>query len=173
LVVSQRIINESCQYGAFTVKRIFIGTLVLLLGLTVAGCKKKQSQPNQNVGGGGGGGSPGSQPASQPSGGGSGTNTRPPPADRWECGDGKCETDKTEDCAICVKDCGECDGCAIKVGSGCPGCRCESCVCKKLPDCCSKTGRWAKKCVEACKKDCGGCGLNKRGNPHPPVKRVK
>ena len=79
----------------------------------------------------------------------------------WKCGDGKCIANSGEDCRICPKDCGSCDGCQVKVGGGCTDCKCEKCVCKKLPSCCGKKGIWGAKCAAACKKQCGGCGVTK------------
>ena len=77
----------------------------------------------------------------------------------WKCGDGQCDYKMGEDCMVCAKDCKECNGCQRKIGSGCTNCKCEQCVCKKLPDCCTPKGKWDKRCVDACKNDCGGCGL--------------
>ena len=75
----------------------------------------------------------------------------------WTCGDGKCEVDQGEDCGLCQKDCGLCDGCQIRFVAGCQQCGCQQCVCAKIPSCCSKKGRWDQKCVAACKDLCGGC----------------
>ncbi len=79
----------------------------------------------------------------------------------WKCGDGKCVSHSGEDCRVCPKDCGQCSGCQVKVGAGCTDCKCEKCVCKKLPKCCGKNGAWGKECVKACKEQCGGCGVSK------------
>ena len=95
----------------------------------------------------------------------------PPPPDvggKPVCGNKTCETSKGEDCGSCSADCGKCDGCQLKVGSGCPGCKCEACVCKALPFCCSKTGMWGSSCVTACKTQCGGCGVTD-GSVQPPL----
>ena len=80
----------------------------------------------------------------------------------WRCGDGKCVQSSGEDCTVCPGDCGLCDGCQVKVGTGCPNCKCEKCVCAKLPSCCGKKGSWGAKCVKACKEQCGGCGTLKQ-----------
>ena len=84
----------------------------------------------------------------------------PPLSKKWRCGDNKCSTSAGEDCVVCSKDCGTCNGCRANLGVGCKSCKCEACVCKKLPHCCGmKKGTWDAKCVKACKDDCGGCGF--------------
>jgi len=84
----------------------------------------------------------------------------PPLSKKWRCGDKKCSSSAGEDCVVCAKDCGPCNGCSPNLGVGCKNCKCEPCVCKKLPHCCgSKKGVWDAKCVKACKEDCGGCGF--------------
>ncbi len=89
-------------------------------------------------------------------------SSTPPLSKKWRCGDGKCSTSAGEDCVVCSKDCGPCDGCAANLGVGCKNCKCSSCVCKKLPHCCGlKKGTWDAKCVKACKEECGGCGFIK------------
>ena len=82
------------------------------------------------------------------------------------CGNGKCETDRKEDCAGCPVDCGRCDGCQTSLASGCFNCKCQACVCAKVPSCCGRTGTWGPECVAACKKGCGGCGVG--AGPTPP-----
>lgn len=87
-------------------------------------------------------------------------NPTVPPIQAWNCGDGKCDLPSGEDCIVCPKDCGVCDGCKVNLGTGCKGCKCERCVCQHLPKCCGrKNAAWNAKCVEMCKKKCGGCGL--------------
>ena len=71
------------------------------------------------------------------------------------CGNAKCEAG--EYCDNCPKDCGPCDGCQARLGSGCPGCACAACVCQQDPYCC--TNQWDSYCASECKNDCGGCGL--------------
>jgi len=83
------------------------------------------------------------------------------------CGNKKCETSRGEDCGSCSVDCGKCDGCQVKVGSGCAGCKCEVCVCKALPFCCGTTGKWGSACVTQCKTKCGGCGVTDGGTLPP------
>ena len=85
----------------------------------------------------------------------------------WKCGDKKCDFDEGEDCMVCAKDCNICDGCQRKVGEGCTNCKCEKCVCKKHPSCCKRGPGWGPKCVAACKKECGGCGLTPGSKSRP------
>lgn len=96
-----------------------------------------------------------------------------PTSDRWTCGDGSCDVDLGEDCGLCQKDCGLCNGCQPRFVGGCQGCRCEQCVCKKIPSCCGRGGRWTKKCVEACKSQCGGCNLPPAGKRAKPAAKKK
>ena len=80
-----------------------------------------------------------------------------PPA----CGDGKCNP-ANETCDTCPKDCGKCNGCKSQNSSGCPGCACETCVCKKDAYCCSV--QWDSTCAGLC-KGCGGCTVSDLGLP--------
>jgi len=131
--------------------------LVLLSGLlALGGCKDKNKQNTGAKSGAvkGGAGAPPPPPGAQGAPGAKGE----PKAYGWKCGDDKCDFDAGEDCMVCAKDCGKCNGCQRKVGFGCTNCKCEACVCKKLPNCCKKGGEWGKKCVDACKGPCGGCG---------------
>ena len=75
------------------------------------------------------------------------------------CGNGSCEPGRGEDCVVCPRDCHICDGCQTKLGPGCLGCKCESCVCKLRPRCCKAGSAWDKQCVTLCRQKCGGCGL--------------
>ena len=87
-------------------------------------------------------------------------SSTPPLSKKWRCGDNKCSSSAGEDCVVCSKDCGACNGCRPNLGVGCKSCKCEACVCKKLPHCCGvKKGTWDAKCVKACKEECGGCGF--------------
>ena len=91
---------------------------------------------------------------------------------RW---DNKCVAVCKEQCGGCgrkpgiehlstVTVCKNCDGCRVRKSGGCAGCKCEPCVCKKLPSCCGKNGRWGKKCVAACREQCRGCGIKHAGD---------
>lgn len=76
------------------------------------------------------------------------------------CGDGKCDTDRKEDCAGCPADCGACTGCEVNLGAGCGKCKCEACVCAKRASCCKSGSHWTAECVKVCKEQCGGCGAS-------------
>ena len=107
-------------------------------------------------------GKKGAEPAPAKPGGTGKKASTPPLSKKWRCGDGKCSTAAGEDCVVCSKDCGTCDGCRANLGVGCRNCKCSACVCKQLPHCCGlKKGTWDAKCVKACKDDCGGCGFKK------------
>ena len=71
------------------------------------------------------------------------------------CGDGICEAEEGENCAICPGDCGQCsNGCEASPFPACAGCKCEDCVCAQDPFCCEV--QWDGICVELC-HECGGC----------------
>ena len=78
------------------------------------------------------------------------------------CGNGTCNP-ANEFCDTCAKDCGTCDGCKAQQSFGCPGCKCEDCVCKKDSYCCSV--QWDQACANICKSQCGGCGVGDLGPP--------
>jgi len=84
------------------------------------------------------------------------------------CGDNKCSS-PAEDCGSCPQDCGKCTGCEVKAAPGCPGCKCEKCVCANDPACCTNT--WDQFCVQECKNNCSGCGLTDAGvlSDLPPI----
>lgn len=66
-----------------------------------------------------------------------------------------------------VTRCKDCDGCKIRRSGGCEGCKCEACVCERLPACCGEKGRWGSECVAACKEKCRGCGVRHSGDEGP------
>ena len=88
----------------------------------------------------------------------------PPPSDASAavCGDKTCNA-TMEDCQSCPQDCGICTGCQAKLGPGCPGCKCEACVCAADAFCCST--QWDSNCADDCKNVCGGCGTTEAGAP--------
>ena len=84
------------------------------------------------------------------------------------CGDGKCDP-IVEYCDSCPKDCGQCDGCSMRLNKKCPGCKCESCVCTNDTYCCDS--QWDSFCALGCKTRCTGCGTVDGGvfdMPKPP-----
>lgn len=132
--------------------------VLMLCSLYLISCKKQTSKVPYNT--------PVTAPdpvASKGTPVGKGTGTGAPPNRgqefKWNCGNGSCESGAGEDCIVCPKDCGRCDGCQVKKAPLCPSCKCERCVCKKVPRCCARDGTWNQECVTACKETCGGCGL--------------
>jgi hypothetical protein len=70
------------------------------------------------------------------------------------CGDGTCDAGETS--ANCAADCGSGgdQSCVVKATAGCPGCKCELCVCNLDPYCCETA--WDDTCVGECTNDCNG-----------------
>ena len=70
------------------------------------------------------------------------------------CGDGTCDAGETA--ANCAADCGSGgdQSCVVKATAGCPGCKCELCVCNLDPFCCETA--WDDTCVGECTSDCNG-----------------